>query len=387
MGGSYSEEFHYLAEAGEDTLLLCERCGYASNAEKAVGVPKVTMGGEEHKDPITETIRLWLRNHVGEDVTLYNVYLAVDKQNATLYVLLTSTDNRYPNLIKLKSELKEIASHDIEMLPLPDITSLMEQNEISHVRVVKDITVSSGSQSYTSESNNAQVDSLLLSFLNRLTITTQVSQQAIHQTREHDSCQTCHSQEVSQPLLAKRSIEVGHTFLLGTKYTTAFKAFYNTDVAISKQTDTKTEPMQMGCYGIGVTRLMAAIVECSHDKNGIKWPKAVSPYSVAIIPFTSKQRQTSELLKSTSTQLYHQLQQHHTNLFHNNVIIDDRLDVTGPYKLKDATLMGIPFILVLGNRFLKEGMVEVQNRFTGEVTSVPLQFIPNHVYGQLQNFD
>lgn len=149
------------------------------------------------------------------------------------------------------------------------------------------------------------------------------------------------------PLKIERAIEVGHVFKLGTKYSEAFKANYLAE-------DGQTHPCVMGCYGIGVTRTFQAIVEQSHDKDGIIWPVAVAPYTVVIQLLETGSAQAAEAAEAA----YHELQNAGID-----VLFDDRDERPG-VKFKDADLLGIPWQLRFGRKFIESGKVEIRNRTT-----------------------
>ncbi len=146
----------------------------------------------------------------------------------------------------------------------------------------------------------------------------------------------------------KRAMEVGHIFKLGTKYTEDFKVNF-----LDK--DGKEKPVIMGCYGIGVNRLLAAIIELNHDDKGIIWPKASAPFKVLIMPL-EKSAQADEI----TGRIYNELAEAGIE-----VLVDDR-DLQAGVKFKDADLIGIPVQVVIGARGLKEGKVEIKRRLSGE---------------------
>ena len=168
--------------------------------------------------------------------------------------------------------------------------------------------------------------------------------------QDGDICAKC-----GKPMVVKRGIEVGHVFKLGTKYTDAFNAVYKTD-------ELKEQVMVMGCYGIGVSRMLAAIVEQHHDEHGITWPVCVAPYEVEVVPLNvgddlvwpEAQRVTDELSAAAL-----------------EVLLDDRSERPG-VKVADADLIGLPWQVILGKRGVKEGKAEVKCRATGERFDVPM---------------
>ena len=155
-----------------------------------------------------------------------------------------------------------------------------------------------------------------------------------------DPCPKC-----GKPMSYARGIEVGHTFKLGTKYSDSMKATF-------LDAQGKAKPFIMGCYGIGVSRVIAACIEQCHDAGGIVWPEALAPWRLAIIPLNM----SNESVRKTAESLYSQALSQDLD-----VLLDDR-DETAGVKLKDADLIGIPLRLVVGERKLAEGKVEFKRR-------------------------
>ena len=151
-------------------------------------------------------------------------------------------------------------------------------------------------------------------------------------------------------LLIKRGIEVGHIFQLGKKYSEAMKATVQGE-------DGRPLTMTMGCYGIGVTRVVAAAIEQSHDERGIIWPEAIAPFQIAIIPMNMHK---SEKVKDFAENLYRTL-----NAQGVEVLFDDRNERAG-VMFADMELIGIPHQIVIGEKNLEQGLVEYKNRRTGE---------------------
>jgi prolyl-tRNA synthetase len=152
-----------------------------------------------------------------------------------------------------------------------------------------------------------------------------------------------------------RGIEVGHVFKLGTKYSVALEALYDDEKEFRK-------PMIMGCYGIGVNRIIAGLAETKHDENGLIWPLAVAPYSVILCPLGVTEPDTMNAAET----IYDQLQGAGVD-----VLMDDR-DQRPGFKFKDADLIGIPLRVVVGGKGLKEGIVEVKWRWNSEPQKIPL---------------
>ncbi|TAL75444.1 MAG: proline--tRNA ligase [Burkholderiaceae bacterium] len=169
-------------------------------------------------------------------------------------------------------------------------------------------------------------------------------------------------------LAIQRGIEVGHVFFLGDKYSKALQATY-------LETDGKPTVMQMGCYGIGISRVSAAAIEQNHDNKGIIWPKAIAPFEVVICPMSFYK---SETVRNASEKIYTQLQAEGVD-----VILDDR-DTRPGIMFADWELIGVPLRITVGDRGLKDGIIEVQQRRSGLSANVPIDAAPAHVLEQLK---
>jgi prolyl-tRNA synthetase len=156
------------------------------------------------------------------------------------------------------------------------------------------------------------------------------------------ACRQCRSPDVRR----ERGLELGHCFILGTRYTAPFGAVFS-DAA------QQSRPMHMGCYGIGLSRLLAAVVEASHDEDGIRWPRACSPYPAVVIPRTA-QEETHPACTAAALGA----------VAHETLLLDDRYDRTLAARLKDFRLIGVPVALVLGRALAERGLVEVHERTT-----------------------
>ena len=151
-----------------------------------------------------------------------------------------------------------------------------------------------------------------------------------------------------------KGIEVGHIFMLGTKYSEAMNCKFLDE-------DGTEKPMIMGCYGIGVGRTAAAAIEQNNDKDGIKWPAPIAPFEVVVLPLNIN----NEEVMSASREIYNALLNSGVE-----ALLDDR-DLRAGFKFKDADLIGFPVSVVVGEKNLKDGMVEVKRRSTGEMLKVP----------------
>jgi prolyl-tRNA synthetase len=179
--------------------------------------------------------------------------------------------------------------------------------------------------------------------------------------RETDPCPRCGGK-----IHFARSIEVGHVFKLGTKYSKAMKAIY-------LDRNGREQAMVMGCYGIGIGRTIAAAIEQNHDSDGIIWPLPLAPYQVIITPVNVNEKGLSE----TANRIYRTLEEKGVD-----VILDDRDERAG-VKFKDADLIGIPFRVTVGPKKLAEGKVEIMSRRSKEVVDLPIDEVEAFILSKI----
>jgi prolyl-tRNA synthetase len=178
----------------------------------------------------------------------------------------------------------------------------------------------------------------------------------IHVAKQRDKCSKCGAE-----LRIERCIEIGNIFQLGTKYSGALEAYFLDENGQEKL-------IIMGSYGIGPARIAAAAIEQNHDKDGIIWPKSIAPFDVELLPLNMKDPKTVE----TADKLYNDLKAKGIE-----ALIDDRDERAG-VKFKDADLIGIPVQVILGEKNLKEGLVEIKDRKTKEAVKVKIEDAINH---------
>ena len=181
----------------------------------------------------------------------------------------------------------------------------------------------------------------------------------IHTARAGDLCATCGAE-----LRIERVIEIGNIFKLGTKYSNPMKAFFLDE-------EGREKPIIMGSYGIGPARIAAAAVEQNNDKDGIIWPRSIAPFDVELLPLNMN----DSLTVGIAEKLYHDLKGKGMD-----VLMDDRDERAG-VKFKDADLIGIPTQIILGEKNLKEGLVEIKDRKTKETVKVKIEDVVQHIKG------
>ncbi|MCL0081545.1 proline--tRNA ligase [Peptococcaceae bacterium] len=371
IGGDATHEFMVLAESGEATVLYCAVCDYAANSEKVpavteVGRQKSEVGRKEDQLKITEVATPGA--HTVEQVTK-----CLDVKPALLIkTLIYKTDQEViAALVRGDRELNEIKLYNI----LKCLTL-----ELADAATVRQVTAAPVGYAGPVNLQNMRlvVDEEVAEMVNAVTGANKKDTHLINVNPGRDFpvdsvadirvvtageyCPKCAGE-----LLQAKGIEVGQVFKLGDKYSKLLKATF-----LDQQG--KAKPLMMGCYGIGVSRTMAAAVEQNHDQNGIIWPVNIAPFEVVVIPVNAKDDQQFKL----ATDIYHQL-------IDNGIetIMDDRLERAG-VKFKDADLIGYPLRVVIGKKTIAEQLVEVHNRRTSTTENIAMDDVVSNVAATLQ---
>jgi len=354
IGGKWSHEFMVMADAGEDGIVECPACSYAANQERAErqspAQPAITAASPQIQEMATpgahtiEQVSAFLKCAPSQLIKTL-IYLADGKPVAALV-----PGDREVNEHKLKRAL------NAKRLELADDATIRKVTGAAvgfagpvglAIPVVADCSLRGATGRFTGANKDdthiANVDlardAKVTEFLDLVLV------------GEGDTCPRC-----GGSLRLVRGIEVGHVFKLGTKYSESFQAKYLNEKG-------QAELMVMGCYGIGVTRTLQAIIEQSRDKDGIIWPVSVAPYSVALLLLDPK----DAAVTATAEKLAGELE-----ALGVDVLLDDREERPG-VKFKDADLIGIPFRVVVGAKSLAKGGVEVKSRTSKEFQLVPAE--------------
>ncbi len=354
IGGDASHEFMVPAGNGEDFVVNCPACGYAANQERAeIGCPpNSTPTTEASAEPqIVDTpdagsidaVSTMLGRSPQEFIKTL-IYLADEKP---LAVLLRGDHTANEGKIRR-------AAH-VASLELADADTILQVTGApvgfaGPVGIKCPIIVDHHAAAVTSAVTGANAaDQHLVGVVPGVHF--DVGQTFdLRNAEAGDPCPRCQSD-----LQIVHGIEVGHVFKLGTKYSVSLDATF-------VDREEKSHPIIMGCYGIGVTRVVASIVETCHDENGIVWPLNAAPYTVHIIPLNV----SDEEVMQTANQIYEQL-----NEAGIDVLLDDR-DQRPGFKFKDADLIGLPLRITIGGRGLQEGITEVRWRAETDVHKVPV---------------
>ena len=346
IGGSFSHEFAVLADSGEDEIGFCEACGYASNIELAEAQQATTAIPIKNLEALKEI-------HTPGKKTVEEVssFLDLPREHIVKTILLENENGLVAGLVRGDHEINPIKMKNMIgcewLLPAAEKT-IVEKLKLpcGYIGPVGlDIPIYADQelatlQNFVTGANKADTHFTGVQVQRDLTIKKFGD---LRRILVSDPCPRCDQGKYQ----IKRGIEVGHIFILGTKYSEAMKAVY-------LDSNGKENLMTMGCYGIGVGRTAAASVEQNHDEKGIVWPPSLAPFEIVIIPVNYKK----DDLKNTCESIYDQLSEMGLE-----VLLDDRQDRLG-VKLKDADLIGVPMQIIVGPKNLEEGNVEIKIRKT-----------------------
>ncbi|MBI2887636.1 MAG: proline--tRNA ligase [Chloroflexi bacterium] len=351
IGGKASHEFMLLAESGEDVVIRCQSCGYAANAEKAqFAKPPVEKEPEkplqEVHTPGKKTIAdLAAFLGVPASKTAKAVFYAADGR----VVFVSIRGDLEVNEIKLKNALKATElrlATDAEVAAAGLVAGSASAVGLRGIQHVADDSILLGNN-FVVGANKADYHLLNANYPRDFQVDLLTD---IALAKPGHRCAQCGGQ-----FTEARGIEVGHIFKLGTAYSEALGAVF-------LDAEDRERPIIMGCYGIGVGRLLAAAVEQNHDERGIIWPPAIAPYQVYLCALNMDTPEVSQQAR----ELYQQLQQAGVQ-----VLFDDRVESAG-VKFNDADLLGLPLRVTISPRTLAKEAVEVKARTEREATLVPL---------------
>ena len=367
IGGKDSHEFILPTPTGEDTVITCPSCGYTANAEKAVGAP----AGSAKEEPIEELLPLSEVTTPGvktiaelaefleipEAQTLKAVFYSADEQ----LVFVTIRGDLEVNEVKLKNllgcnELRLATDEEVTQAGL--VAGSASPIGIQGIKRIADPSISSGSN-FIVGANKPDTHFRNANYPRDFQVDC-LSDIALAQPG--DLCPNC-----SAPLEAIRGVEVGHIFKLGTFFSETLGALF-------LDQNGQQHPMMMGCYGIGVGRLLAAVIEQNHDDRGIVFPAPIAPYQVQLVGLNL----TDERVKEAAEQLYQELWAQGVD-----TLYDDRTEAAAGVKLNDADLLGLPLRLVISPRNLNNSVAEVKGRQETEAQLVPLDQVVAEVQRQL----
>ncbi len=353
IGGSFSHEFMVLAQTGEDLIVACTECQYAANLEKAECPPPT-----DHKVEPTEALKK-VATPGKRTVEEVSAFLGVAAARLVKTLLYTGPQGPLAVLVRGDHEVNEAklrAYLKTEALELagPELVERLTGAPVGFagpvglkVPALADVALK-GQQNFVTGANEEGAHLVNVNFGRDLPVPQFID---LHVFTPQERCPRC-----SGGVEFMRGIEVGHVFKLGTKYSTALKALF-------LDAEGRERPMIMGCYGIGVSRILAAAIEQGFDENGIIWPLPMAPFQVAIVPTNYGLPE----LREAADRLYNDLAGGGVE-----VLLDDRDERAG-VKFKDAELIGIPLRLTVGPKGLAKGEVELKVRATGQVSALKVE--------------
>ena len=356
IGGSHSHEFHVLADSGEDAIAFSNGSDFAANVELAEAVAPAaqrsapTQRLAEIETPNTKTIEELATNHGIAATQSVKTLFVAGEDEGTWVALVLRGDHR---LNEIKAEKHPLVRSPLVMAEEKDVLALCGAGFGSLGPVGLSVPVIAD--------RSAAVMADFVCGANK----TGIHYTGVNWDRDAQISDVADLREVVEGDLSpdgkgtieiKRGIEVGHIFQLGQKYSEAMNAQV-------LDANGKSQTMSMGCYGIGISRIVAAAIEQNHDDKGIIWPDAMAPYQVAIVPLNM---QKSQAVAEAAETLYQALIDAGVD-----VLLDDRNERPG-IKFADMELIGIPHRLVIGDRSLEQGVIEYKHRCAETTEEIPV---------------
>ncbi|MBU2881140.1 proline--tRNA ligase [Psychrosphaera sp. B3R10] len=371
IGGDASHEFHVLAESGEDDIAFSTESSFAANIEKAEALaPKDTADAATQELTLTDTPNAKTINDLVEqfsvniEKTVKTLIVKASDDVDAEYIALVVRGDHELNEIKAE-KLDEVAS-PLEMASEEAIRDVMgaSAGSLGPINCPIPVIVDRAAAVASDFSAGANVDGKHYFGINWSRDLELPTVADIRNVVEGDPS-PCGEGTIT----IKRGIEVGHIFQLGTKYSKAMNAGVLTETG-------KHQVLEMGCYGIGITRIVAAAIEQNHDKFGIKWPNALAPFQVAIVPMNMHK---SHRIPDIANAIYDKLVAKGIE-----VLFDDRKERPG-VMFNDMELMGIPHQIVIGERNLDNNQVEYKSRTTGDKELLDVDDAVDFVLNQIKN--
>ncbi len=361
IGGEKSHEFHVLAESGEDDIAFSDASDFAANIEKAEALAPVSERAEPTQ--AIETVELKLERLIKTtDIDIKNSV-------KTILVAGETTEGEAKKIVALvlrgDHELNEVKVEKLPQVAAPLTFATDEQvaavanchpTSLGPIGLSIEVIVDRSAAQLSDFACGANKNNHSFTGVNWQRDCSEIDIQDIRNVVAGDPS-PCGQGNIE----IKRGIEVGHIFQLGRKYAQAMNCGVLDEGG-------KNQTLTMGCYGIGVSRIVAAAIEQNHDKYGIKWPKAIAPFQVAIVPMNMAK---SARVKETAESLYELLNQAGIE-----VLFDDRKERPG-VMFADHELMGTPLLLIVGERNLDAKQVELKNRISGEKSLIAIDEVMN----------
>ena len=358
MGGATAHEFMAPSPAGEDTIVRCNKCGYAANTELAQSVPPPQELKDELKSGTLEDIETPEKRTVAE----VSGFLKAHPSCFIKSLLFIGPGGPFLALVRGDQEL-----HEKKLQRIAGLCRPAQKDEVRDILGVEAGFIGPHTDKVKKIADISLREGVYISGANRAGYHTRgirpgehfgAEWKDIHMARGGDGCPGC-----GQRLEEEKVIEIGNIFKLGTKYSQPLKAVYLDETGEEK-------PIIMGSYGIGPARIAAAAIEQNNDKDGMIWPESIAPFDVEILPLAMD----DDEVRTTALGLYESLRNEGIE-----VLFDDREERPG-VKFKDADLIGIPYQIIVGKKALGDGVVEFKTRQTKEMEKLA----PSDVIKRLQ---
>jgi prolyl-tRNA synthetase len=366
IGGAASHEFHVLADSGEDAIAICNQCDYAANVELAAALPpfgKRPLPGKPMQPVDTPNAKT-----IDEVSRLLKVAAAQTVKT----LLVKGTGGVIALVLRGDHELNAIKAEKLSQVAKPlafvtpgevELAAGCESGSIGPVGLKITVIADEAAARLSDFVCGANHNGKHLTGVNWGRDLPEPFVADIRNAVEGDPCPNSQEKNCQGTLTIKRGIEVGHIFQLGTKYSEAMQATVLDEAG-------KAVVMPMGCYGIGVSRVVAASIEQNNDENGIIWPDAIAPFHIALVPIGYGK---SEAVKTAVDKLYQDLTQAGFD-----VLLDDRNERPGVI-FADMDLIGVPHRLVLGEKGLAKNAVEYKGRREKTAREIPLDQVVNEM--------
>jgi prolyl-tRNA synthetase len=366
IGGSASHEFHVLADSGEDSIAICDQCDYAANVELAQALPPLGKRADGAKPMQTVDTP---GQHTIEEVSRF---LKLDPKETVKTLLVKGTGGVIALVLRGDHELNAIKAEKLPLVAKPlmfvtpgevQMAAGCEPGSIGPVGVKLTVIADESAARMSDFVCGANVNGQHLVNVNWGRDLPEPEVADIRNVVPGDPCPRSQDKKCQGTLSIRRGIEVGHIFQLGTKYSEAMQATVLDEAG-------KAVIMPMGCYGIGVSRVVAAAIEQNHDDHGIVWPDAIAPFHIALVPIGYRK---SDKVRATVDQLYGELV--HAGF---DVLLDDRDERPGVI-FADMDLIGIPHRIVIGDKGLAKGVAEYKGRRDKEPGEIALGDVVNEL--------
>ncbi|KID62846.1 prolyl-tRNA synthetase, partial [Metarhizium hybridum] len=360
MGGDYSHEYHLAHPIGEDRVISCDSCEYTANDE--VATARLSDHSRQTSPPLAITqadIGVW-RGVTKDRTTLINAWYPIKSSHGT------GTEINTHAVKELIAELDTSVNDPVHSWK--DTAAARKEGKNTRPRIINVID-------FRLETVYSQLKERLPLIPGSAQSTEPLSQSDINASQhgeplnlvrlmDGDSCPRCESGS----LRIHRALELGHTFYLGSRYSKPF------ELSVTLPNSKAPVPVEMGCYGIGVSRIFGAVAEHKADERGLNWPRAIAPFEIVVIPTSGVNSQTLEF--------HDKLTSWSSTGPGFDAVLDDRKETFG-WKMQDADMTGYPVTIVLGKAWRERGVCEVQCRSLSSKENITVADLPAHLNGLL----